>query len=239
MKCVLVQSHEYDCWNAYNYRRGVPHCNIHSHVHGMAPTYIGDTQSRMKSARVAGLRECRERMAAARRPVTLTPNQQEEEEDASLLSPSSRDSDDPETEMDAVSISLDHREDHYSTAYLDSKPDESYKQEIIMVHVPGSSGPDDDRKWVRFSLRKLWAFTGPGFLMSIAYLDPGNIESDLQSGATAGYTLLWILMVSTILGLLLQRLAARLGVTTGYQLSELCTGVQTYPFQEIKFGMGT
>lgn len=37
------------------------------------------------------------------------------------------------------------------------------------------------------SLRKLWAFTGPGFLMSIAYLDPGNIESDLQSGAKAGF----------------------------------------------------
>lgn len=38
-----------------------------------------------------------------------------------------------------------------------------------------------------FSFRKLWAFTGPGFLMSIAYLDPGNIESDLQSGAHAKY----------------------------------------------------
>ena len=38
-----------------------------------------------------------------------------------------------------------------------------------------------------FSLRKMWAFTGPGFLMSIAYLDPGNIESDLQAGAVAEY----------------------------------------------------
>ena len=38
-----------------------------------------------------------------------------------------------------------------------------------------------------FSFRKLWAFTGPGFLMSIAYLDPGNIESDLQAGAVAEY----------------------------------------------------
>ena len=38
-----------------------------------------------------------------------------------------------------------------------------------------------------FSFRKLWAFTGPGFLMSIAYLDPGNVESDLQSGAIAQY----------------------------------------------------
>ena len=39
----------------------------------------------------------------------------------------------------------------------------------------------------KFSFKKLWAFTGPGFLMSIAYLDPGNIESDLQQGAVAQY----------------------------------------------------
>ncbi len=39
----------------------------------------------------------------------------------------------------------------------------------------------------RFSLKKLWKFAGPGFLMSVAYLDPGNLESDLQSGAIAGY----------------------------------------------------
>lgn len=38
-----------------------------------------------------------------------------------------------------------------------------------------------------FSFRKLWAFTGPGFLMSIAYLDPGNIESDLQAGSVAKF----------------------------------------------------
>uniref|UniRef100_A0A5F9CL46 Solute carrier family 11 member 2 n=1 Tax=Oryctolagus cuniculus TaxID=9986 RepID=A0A5F9CL46_RABIT len=72
-----------------------------------------------------------------------------------------------------------------------------------------------------FSFRKLWAFTGPGFLMSIAYLDPGNIESDLQSGAVAG-KLLWVLLLATIVGLLLQRLAARLGVVTGLHLAEVC-----------------
>ncbi|XP_032801751.2 natural resistance-associated macrophage protein 2-like isoform X2 [Petromyzon marinus] len=78
-----------------------------------------------------------------------------------------------------------------------------------------------------FSFRKLWAFTGPGFLMSIAYLDPGNIESDLQSGAKAGFKLLWVLLTSTILGLLLQRLAARLGVVTGMHLAEVCN--RNYP----------
>ncbi|XP_078144382.1 natural resistance-associated macrophage protein 2-like isoform X2 [Centroberyx gerrardi] len=81
--------------------------------------------------------------------------------------------------------------------------------------------PEEDSK-MGFSFRKLWAFTGPGFLMSIAYLDPGNIESDLQSGAKAGFKLLWVLLGATIIGLLLQRLAARLGVVTGMHLAEVC-----------------
>lgn len=81
--------------------------------------------------------------------------------------------------------------------------------------------PDDGGSYA-FSFRKLWAFTGPGFLMSIAYLDPGNIESDLQSGFHARYSLLWILLCATLLGLLLQRLSARLGVVTGMHLAEVC-----------------
>lgn len=73
-----------------------------------------------------------------------------------------------------------------------------------------------------FSFRKLWAFTGPGFLMSIAYLDPGNIESDLKSGVAAKYRLLWVLLSATVLGLIMQRLSARLGVVTGLHLAEMC-----------------
>ena len=67
----------------------------------------------------------------------------------------------------------------------------------------------------RFSWRKLWSFMGPGWLMSIAYLDPGNIASDLQAGVATGYSLLWVLMLSTLIGLLVQMLSARLGVVTG------------------------
>ncbi|XP_037066167.1 natural resistance-associated macrophage protein 1 isoform X2 [Peromyscus leucopus] len=58
--------------------------------------------------------------------------------------------------------------------------------------------------------------------MSIAFLDPGNIESDLQAGAVAGFKLLWVLLWATVLGLLCQRLAARLGVVTGKDLGEVC-----------------
>ncbi|KAJ0098005.1 hypothetical protein Patl1_28587 [Pistacia atlantica] len=78
-----------------------------------------------------------------------------------------------------------------------------------------------------FSWKKLWLFTGPGFLMSIAFLDPGNLEGDLQAGAIAGYSLLWLLMWATAMGLLVQLLAARLGVATGRHLAELCR--EEYP----------
>ncbi|XP_076326746.1 solute carrier family member malvolio isoform X4 [Tachypleus tridentatus] len=88
------------------------------------------------------------------------------------------------------------------------------------IHIPELEGKT-------FSFRKLWAFTGPGFLMSIAYLDPGNIESDLQSGTVAQFKLLWILMWATVLGLIMQRLAARLGVVTGLHLAEICQRI--YP----------
>ncbi|OWM80657.1 hypothetical protein CDL15_Pgr006687 [Punica granatum] len=78
-----------------------------------------------------------------------------------------------------------------------------------------------------FSWKKLWLFTGPGFLMSIAFLNPGNLEGDLQAGAIAGYSLLWLLLWATLMGLLLQMLSARLGVVTGRHLAELCR--EEYP----------
>ncbi|KAH6803899.1 natural resistance-associated macrophage protein 3 [Perilla frutescens var. frutescens] len=94
------------------------------------------------------------------------------------------------------------------------------------VHIIGvDESPDGDEYSTRappFSWRKLWLFTGPGFLMSIAFLDPGNLEGDLQAGAIAGYSLLWLLLWATAMGLLVQLLAARLGVATGRHLAELC-----------------
>ena len=65
-------------------------------------------------------------------------------------------------------------------------------------------------------------FVGPGFLMSIAYLDPGNIAGDLDAGVKGGYKLIWMLMWSTILGLYYQDLSAKLGVVTQRNLAKLC-----------------
>ncbi|XP_052782528.1 natural resistance-associated macrophage protein 2-like isoform X2 [Mya arenaria] len=117
------------------------------------------------------------------------------------------------------------------TATYDDPPDEKANEnEEVEVEKPegnfeitrGQIPVPDTGVYGGFSFRKLWAFTGPGFLMSIAYLDPGNIESDLQAGAIAKYKLLWVLMWSTVLGLVLQLLSARLGCTTGLDLAEVC-----------------
>ncbi|MFS7973735.1 putative NRAMP family protein [Helianthus anomalus] len=64
--------------------------------------------------------------------------------------------------------------------------------------------------------------------MSIAFLDPGNLEGDLQAGAIAGYSLLWLLLWTTGIGLLVQLLSSQLGVATGRHLAELCR--EEYPY---------
>lgn len=71
-----------------------------------------------------------------------------------------------------------------------------------------------------FTFRKLLAFMGPGFVMSLAYLDPGNLEADLQQGAYTNMTQLWVLWWATCAGLLLQELSSRLCMVTGLNLAE-------------------
>ena len=91
--------------------------------------------------------------------------------------------------------------------------------------------PPDERpgKWIDW--RTLWMYTGPGWLMSLAYLDPGNLEADLQQGAYTGYSLLWVLFWCTAMGLFLQLLAARLGVVAGKDLASMCVDpVHGYPY---------
>ncbi|KAK0402309.1 hypothetical protein QR680_016264 [Steinernema hermaphroditum] len=99
---------------------------------------------------------------------------------------------------------------------MDEKKRPSGESDLLDVKVDVPEGPDSF-----LSFKKLWAFTGPGFLMSIAYLDPGNIESDLQSGAVSKDKLLWVLLAAHVLGMLLQRLSARLGVVSGKHMAEI------------------
>src|SRR5271166_3567494 len=70
--------------------------------------------------------------------------------------------------------------------------------------------------------RKLLSFAGPAYLVSVGYMDPGNWATDLQGGAKFGYSLIWVLLMSNLMALLLQTLAARLGVVTGHDLAQAC-----------------
>jgi len=75
--------------------------------------------------------------------------------------------------------------------------------------------------------RRAFAFSGPAYLVSVGYMDPGNWAADLGAGASFGYRLLWVLVVSNGLAILLQTLSARLGIVTGRDLAQACR--ETYP----------
>src|SRR3569623_2109716 len=70
--------------------------------------------------------------------------------------------------------------------------------------------------------RKLLAFSGPGFLVSVGYMDPGNWATDLAGGAQFGYTLLSVVLLSNLMAILLQHLALKLGIVTGLDLAQAC-----------------
>src|SRR3982751_36309 len=70
--------------------------------------------------------------------------------------------------------------------------------------------------------KKLLAFAGPAYLVSVGYMDPGNWATDLEGGARSGYQLLWVLLMSNLMAVLLQTLSARLGVVTGRDLAQAC-----------------
>src|SRR5438876_5097633 len=77
--------------------------------------------------------------------------------------------------------------------------------------------------------RKLFAFSGPGFLVAVGYMDPGNWATDLAGGAKFGYALLFIVMLSNFMAILLQHLCIKLGVATGRDLAQACRDHYSLP----------
>src|SRR2546427_1026701 len=75
--------------------------------------------------------------------------------------------------------------------------------------------------------RRMFAFAGPAYLVSVGYMDPGNWATDLEGGARFGYQLLWVLVMSNAMAVLLQTLSARLGIVRGRDLAQACR--ETYP----------
>jgi manganese transport protein len=70
--------------------------------------------------------------------------------------------------------------------------------------------------------RKLWAFTGPGLMVAVGYMDPGNWATDIAGGSKFGYTLLFVILLSNLFAILLQHLSLKLGIVTQRDLAQAC-----------------
>jgi manganese transport protein len=77
------------------------------------------------------------------------------------------------------------------------------------------------------SLKRMLAFAGPAYLVSVGYMDPGNWATDLEGGARFGYALIWVLLMSNLMAVLLQTLSARMGIVAGRDLAQACR--ENYP----------
>jgi manganese transport protein len=75
-------------------------------------------------------------------------------------------------------------------------------------------------RWAAF--RRFLGFVGPGFLVSVGYMDPGNWQTDLEGGSRFGYALLWVILLSNLMAILFQHLCVRLNVATGLDLAQAC-----------------
>ena len=77
--------------------------------------------------------------------------------------------------------------------------------------------------------RRLVAFSGPGYIIAVGYMDPGNWATDIAGGSAFGYTLLVVILVSNLLAIVLQALAARLGIAAGLDLAQACRAYYSRP----------
>ena len=91
-----------------------------------------------------------------------------------------------------------------------------------LAEVHASVGTSQVSFW-----RRMFAFAGPAYLISVGYMDPGNWATDLEGGARFGYQLIWVLIMSNAMAILLQTLSARLGIVSGRDLAQACR--ETYP----------
>src|SRR6478609_4939383 len=94
------------------------------------------------------------------------------------------------------------------------------KESLADVH--SSVQTDNKTGW-----KKILAFMGPAYLVSVGYMDPGNWATDIAGGSQFGYRLIWVLLMSNLIALLLQSLSARLGVVLGKDLAQASR--ETYP----------
>src|ERR1700704_5826443 len=108
-----------------------------------------------------------------------------------------------------------------------SEAPESYSTGTFRPRLDSLPSLPEAHRTVPFSagaswFRKLLAFAGPGYLVAVGYMDPGNWATDIGGGSKFGYTLLSVVLISNILAMFLRALSAKLGIVTGRDLAQAC-----------------
>ncbi|MBO1326650.1 Nramp family divalent metal transporter [Acetobacter sp. TBRC 12305] len=112
--------------------------------------------------------------------------------------------------------------DRWTDQRADQGPDAADPQRRSLAGAFASvQVPHDGTHW----FRRLLAYSGPGYMISVGYMDPGNWATDLQGGSRFGYTLLSVILISSLMAMLLQVLSARLGIATGRDLAQACHAI--------------
>ena len=75
---------------------------------------------------------------------------------------------------------------------------------------------------MKYSLREVLSYLGPGFIISVAYMDPGNWATNISGGAKFGTALLWVIVLASFMAMGIQIIAAKLGIATGKGVAQLC-----------------
>ena len=96
-------------------------------------------------------------------------------------------------------------------------PPAQHSQSVSLEEVHSTVETRHPKLW-----KRIFAFAGPAYLVSVGYMDPGNWATDLEGGSRFGYALIWVILMSNMMAVLLQTLAARLGIVTGKDLAQAC-----------------
>src|SRR5689334_17442664 len=101
------------------------------------------------------------------------------------------------------------------------QPESGWRQSLKNPSLPEAHStikiPQTANFW-----KKILAFTGPGLMVAVGYMDPGNWATDLAGGAKFGYTLLSVILISNIMAIILQHLSLKLGIVTSRDLAQAC-----------------
>lgn len=93
---------------------------------------------------------------------------------------------------------------------------------VIEVPLISVNGSQRGEKIAGFRIKSLLKFLGPAFIVSVAYIDPGNFATNITGGSKFNYTLVWVILCSNLMAIFLQIVSAKLGIATGRNLSQMC-----------------